>query len=770
MRRKRQQSVNRTTVAGNLTMIMNGEPAAAAPATELERAAERLRKDVLSGARHAVARLGLQRPALIEIPWQGSDRPVQSSRDVLGVAPNELKGTVTQAPELCRRLPLHHLVVLGNPGTGKSVVALHTVHEMAEKPQPGDPVPVLMPLSSWRPAMRMRDWIIRQVTQNSPALTDRRRFGEDAAAGLFDAGMVMPVLDGLDELPEPLQARAVEAVDADVPNGCWLLVTCRGTEYESVCRAGSRLTRAAVVELDTVEEKAAITYLRRSQVTGDDRWNSVFHALHSAPRSVLAQTMASPLMLYLAQTAYRAHRAEPGELSEKRSREEIEDTLLERYLPAVYTPYPPGRYEEAPARKYLTLIARHMRRDGTVDFAWWQLNARLTRPLVGLAFGLVWGWFLQALFGWALGLLTGLLAALGGWGAHALVRSDLKQVYVPEGAVHGPKALIHRYALLGGAAALAVAAVTGAATAWWLASALGAAGTAVWHYGSVVGIASGAATLLGSAWGSYQVSRSWFWLTGRLPWRLLPFLDDAHELGVLRQIGAVHQFRHTRLLRQLGGGVAEQAPRSVHGRWNAKWRRWKSLLPVFASLVQVGSALSCLALVSAMYALTTHVDLVYDSGDEPGYRNETAHCLPGAACVGVPVLSWKLPPASSRRTIWLPATVHGRSLQGWSGRIKAEGCAGGSVRVALSWGRETAVPFTLGTDADVPMPHFPKSVRPSRRPASLTLRRLDTRPCSLFVEWIGPGLDEDGLEPARKRLGVAAPDVAGRSGRPSTLT
>jgi hypothetical protein len=36
-------------------------------------------------------------------------------------------------------------------------------------------------------------------------------------------------------------------------------------------------------------------------------------------------------------------------------------------------------------------------------------------------------------------------------------------------------------------------------------------------------------------------------LRGRLPWRAAAFLGDACDLGVLRQIGAVYQFRHERL-------------------------------------------------------------------------------------------------------------------------------------------------------------------------------------------------------------------------------
>ncbi|MGI5401302.1 NACHT domain-containing protein [Streptomyces sp. CA-135486] len=54
-----------------------------------------------------------------------------------------------------------------------------------------------------------------------------------------------------------------------------------------------------------------------------------------------------------------------------------------------------------------------------------------------------------------------------------------------------------------------------------------------------------------SAWGWLLVVRLWLGGTGRLPWRLMAFLDEAHRRGVLRQAGAVYQFRHARLQEQL---------------------------------------------------------------------------------------------------------------------------------------------------------------------------------------------------------------------------
>lgn len=55
-------------------------------------------------------------------------------------------------------------------------------------------------------------------------------------------------------------------------------------------------------------------------------------------------------------------------------------------------------------------------------------------------------------------------------------------------------------------------------------------------------------TLGSTAWGRWLISvRLWLPVTGRLPWRVVAFLDDAHRRGVLRQAGAVYQFRHAHL-------------------------------------------------------------------------------------------------------------------------------------------------------------------------------------------------------------------------------
>jgi hypothetical protein len=72
-------------------------------------------------------------------------------------------------------------------------------------------------------------------------------------------------------------------------------------------------------------------------------------------------------------------------------------------------------------------------------------------------------------------------------------------------------------------------------------------------FGLVVGLGLGVGMGLSlTAWGQWLVlGRVWLPLRGRLPWSVMVFLDDACRRGVLRQSGAVYQFRHARLQEHL---------------------------------------------------------------------------------------------------------------------------------------------------------------------------------------------------------------------------
>lgn len=79
--------------------------------------------------------------------------------------------------------------------------------------------------------------------------------------------------------------------------------------------------------------------------------------------------------------------------------------------------------------------------------------------------------------------------------------------------------------------------------------------------GAVGGLGGSATYVLAfTAWGQWlTVARFWLPLTRRLPWDTAAFLDDAYRRGVLRQAGAVYQFRHIRLQQHLARAYCRSA-------------------------------------------------------------------------------------------------------------------------------------------------------------------------------------------------------------------
>jgi hypothetical protein len=74
--------------------------------------------------------------------------------------------------------------------------------------------------------------------------------------------------------------------------------------------------------------------------------------------------------------------------------------------------------------------------------------------------------------------------------------------------------------------------------------------------GGAVGLVLGAGglgltTYATSACGRLEMARVWLALTRRTPWLLMPFLREAHRLGVLRLVGPTYQFRHELLRERL---------------------------------------------------------------------------------------------------------------------------------------------------------------------------------------------------------------------------
>jgi NACHT domain len=365
----------------------------------------------------------LRRPAPLRLHWLTTQRPVAApAATVIGGAvvgrPLQLRfhGHLDEIGEKFLALPHRRLVVLGEPGAGKTVLAMLLTLDLLARRRPDDPVPVLLSVSSWNPTTEhLHAWITRRLDQDYPALGNAAAYGPAAAQQLVLAGRVLPILDGLDELPAALRATAIDHLD-QARAGRPLVLTCRSQEYQqAVTTSGQLLATAAVVEIQPVTVGEAISFVQAVIPSTDTRWDQVFSELRTQPKGVLAAALSSPLMVALARAVYTAPNRDPGTLvaiARAGDQAAVEHHLLDNFVPAVYTdpPAAPGqatatvrrRSDPAAARRYLAFLAGHLQQHNTRDLAWWELALAVPRRAIGLLVGLLVG-----LLGWLWGELVG---------------------------------------------------------------------------------------------------------------------------------------------------------------------------------------------------------------------------------------------------------------------------------------------------------------------------------------------------------------------------
>ncbi|MFD5635768.1 NACHT domain-containing protein [Streptomyces sp. NPDC127077] len=228
------------------------------------------------------------------------------------------------------------LLVTGAAGAGKTVIVTGLVLELIKQRTPDEPVPVRLTLAEWEPSLPasdvvgnppVRGWIARQLTRDydiPPKL----------ARDLVDNNVVLPVLDGLDEMEE----RAADALDAlegwaDGTDPVPLVLTCRSERYDELAATGHQLLDAARIEVSPVTRQAAREYLAERTARREAAWHPLLASLERDPAGLVARALSTPWLLSLAATVY-AREGEPADLLRCTTLRQVSDQLLGQYVRA----------------------------------------------------------------------------------------------------------------------------------------------------------------------------------------------------------------------------------------------------------------------------------------------------------------------------------------------------------------------------------------------------------------------------------------------------
>ena len=151
-----------------------------------------------------------------------------------------------------RRLPRPRLVISGEPGTGKTTLAVLLLLDLIDHLKDEDPVPVLFTLDGWDPdTTDFSSWLACRITEDYPALR-ADDYGRAVAAALVSQRQVLPILDGLDEIPAPLRTKVIASLNRAMSYDDQLILTTRSAEYA----AAGRSSAASVITPDPLKPAA----------------------------------------------------------------------------------------------------------------------------------------------------------------------------------------------------------------------------------------------------------------------------------------------------------------------------------------------------------------------------------------------------------------------------------------------------------------------------------------------------------------------------------
>ncbi len=553
-----------------------------------------------------------------------------------------------------RALSPQRLIILGEGGTGKTTLAIQLLLELLKSRREGDPVPVLLSLTDWDTTVqpRLSDWLTSRLAEIYPALaTDT--YGAMAPHALVSQGLILPVLDGLDELPVRLRVGVLSALNSSLSQSDPLILTCRTAEYvRTVAGASDVLSAALAIEPQELTPTDAIDYLTDCIPLPNPSWRRIVEELGAGTSRALASALSKPLGLWLLRAAYPPT-GDPAELLDTNRFPDaatIRIHLLAELIPALIRANRPStdsaelfrpRYswDAENARRWLSFLARHAENR---SFAWWQIAHFTVRPSFFrrfftlasvLAMALTIGLGAGSVNVFAGGLVSrlqdevtaclcgGFTIGIGGAIAYWLAFADSASRWLTSDYLRVEEQLrtvmrrqfltglgtgitygIMAGVIVGLARGLTFGLVLGltAGATFGIASQIvpnlirsaenratarnASTADSTWRadrrltvlstctvvvtfsltFGITVGLAFGLSNILAGGldpkscpWALCVMAKAYAAIRGQLPFRLIPFLEDAHRLGLLRAIGPRYQFRHADLQDYLtrSGGI-----------------------------------------------------------------------------------------------------------------------------------------------------------------------------------------------------------------------
>lgn len=247
------------------------------------------------------------------------------------------------------------ILILGSPGSGKTTLLLELARELIVRSRKliEYPIPIVLPLTTWADGrLKIEDWMVRELQQ-------RYDVPEKIAKYWVEKEMVLPLLDGLDEVELAVRDECVEAINMfRQRHGFLPIVVCsRIHDYE---RLTFRLKLHTAVAIQPLGLEQMDNYLSRLGPAVEGIRNAI--RLDNNFRE-LVQT---PLMINLAILAYKD---QTDVLTNASSAVDFSEHLLSAYIDsAMQRRRNSARFSNDEIWSRIIWLAFHMRKHSQTVF------------------------------------------------------------------------------------------------------------------------------------------------------------------------------------------------------------------------------------------------------------------------------------------------------------------------------------------------------------------------------------------------------------------
>ena len=342
----------------------------------------------------------------------------------VGKQPEILLPVGTTISDIYDQGSAHDLLILGEPGTGKSTLLLKLAQQLVKRAASDSehPLPVILSLSSWKAKRSsLQDWMIDEIVATY-------HISHQVSEQWVRGGTILPLLDGFDEMDETARPMGITEINKYHTHQAYMhipLVVCSRTDAYDVAAQHKRLFLQRVVVVQPLTHQQVGVYLLQA--------GKPVAALRSAIKKnpALQKLATTPLMLSVLMHTYQG--TVVRELPRKQALLEQEvwsDYIIRMVQRKGKRKGDANQYSLEQTRRWLIYLAQQLQMQKQPIFSvehlqidWlstqqrvlYQWSVGLSTGLgTGLVLGLCLGFAFGVFFGPLIGLIVGLGVGLGG--------------------------------------------------------------------------------------------------------------------------------------------------------------------------------------------------------------------------------------------------------------------------------------------------------------------------------------------------------------------